>query len=251
MIAVPERLAIEQEIQKKAFDNFAFNLRCATPGIIQSFDAEKQTVTAQVAIRERIKINGVITVEEIPLLLDLPICIPTAGGFSLTVPVEAGDECLVVFADTCFDAWYQSGGVQNPMAMRRHDLSDGIAIVGINSQPNKLPSYSTNSTQLRNDAGTNYIEVSEDRIYALYTPGQASVELTASAITIMFGSTKIVLDASGITCTGNVLMNNNLEVMGQTILHEGTTIQGETFMGHEHLPGDGDGHTGGVVSEGN
>jgi phage baseplate assembly protein gpV len=251
MISIPERLAVDNEGIKKAFDNFAFGLRCASPGIIESFNAEKQTAQVRIAITERIRINGAISTEIIPLLVDVPVCFPTAGGFSLTVPVKAQDECLVVFSDTCFDAWYQSGGIQNQMSLRRHDLSDAFAIVGINSQPNKLPNYSVGSIQLRNDAGTNYIEISEDRIYGVYSPGQASVEMTSSEITIMFGATKIVLDASGITCTGNVLMNNNLEVLGQTILTEATTIQGETFAGHEHLPGDGDGHTGGVVMEGN
>jgi phage baseplate assembly protein gpV len=251
MISIPERLAVENEGIKKAFDNFAFNMRCAAPGIIQEFDAAAQTVTVQLAITERIRINGVISTEVLPLLVDVPICVPSAGGFSLTVPPKNGDECLVVFSDSCFDAWFQSGGVQNQMALRRHSLSDGMAILGINSQPKVLPSYSESSIQMRNDTGTNYIEISEDRIYGVYSPGQASIEMTASAITIMIGATKMVLDASGITCTGNVLMNNNLEVLGQTILHEATTIQGETFTGHEHLPGDGDGHTGGVVMEGN
>jgi hypothetical protein len=134
-------------------------MRVAVPGIIQSFNATAQTVTVQVAIRERVNLNGNLSWETIPLLVDVPIFMPRAGGFTLTMPVTAGDECLVVFGDNCMDAWWQSGGVQNQVEKRRHDLSDGFAIVGIWSQPRVLPDYKTDAAQLRNDAGDVYVEI--------------------------------------------------------------------------------------------
>ena len=239
MIGLRERTGTKEVALERQFDAFDFGLRVASPGIIQSFDAEKQTVTVQIAITERILCNDPsfiekhgsnVGAEEIPLLVDVPICIPRAGGFALTVPVKAGDECLVVFSDTCFDAWYQSGGVQNQMSLRRHDLSDGFAILGVWSQPKVLPDYQTDRIQMRNDAGTNYIELSDD------------------ALTMNFGSNKIVIDETGITATGNVTLNNNLEVKGTTDLDDTTTIQEKDFLTHAHgsvQPGLGT--SGGVV----
>ncbi len=150
-------------------ENFArereVDLRVACPGIIRSFDPTEQTVTVQPAIREkRWKADGTEEWLEIPELVDVPIVFPRAGGYVLTMPVEAGDECLVIFGDACMDAWWQSGGVQNQIDCRRHDLSDGFAIPGPWSQPRTIPGYSTNSAQLRNESGSAYVELAGDTI---------------------------------------------------------------------------------------
>ena len=68
----------------------------------------------------------------------------------------AGDEVLVVFGDMGIDAWWQSGGVQNQDEMRRHDLSDGFAVFGCWSQPNK-PVLPTQGVRLQTEDGTTNI----------------------------------------------------------------------------------------------
>src|SRR5208283_486773 len=124
---------------------------------IQSFNATAQTAVVRCAIMESIKINniGVNSLPanlpprewqvQIPLLVDVPVVMPRAGGFEITLPVTAGDECLVIFADLCIDAWWQNGGVQARMDKRRHDFSDGFAILGPWSQPRVLTNYQTNA----------------------------------------------------------------------------------------------------------
>ena len=65
------------------------------PGIIQSFNATHQTAVIQPAIKAiRFDIDGVGTDIALPLLLDCPVQFPSGGGFTLTFPVDAGDECL-------------------------------------------------------------------------------------------------------------------------------------------------------------
>jgi hypothetical protein len=189
VIGISERQNIKDEGIKKAFDNFDWSLRCASPGIIRSFNKEAQTVEVQIAITERIKINGKERVEKIPTLLDVPICIPSAGGYSLTLPIAVGDECLVIFSDTCFDAWFQSGDVQDQMSLRRHDLSDAFAIVGIKSQPNVIENYSEDSAQLRNEEGTNYVELSDSAASLVF--GGSSISVKNGEITIAATSVKI------------------------------------------------------------
>ena len=142
----------------------SIKLRVAIPGIIQSFDSAAQTVVVQPAIREKMCINGDEKWVDIPLLVDVPVIFPRAGGYALTLPIKPGDECLVVFGDMCMDGWWQSGGIQNQVECRRHDLSDGFAIVGLWSQPRVLNNYSINSAQLRNDAGSAYLEIKGDTI---------------------------------------------------------------------------------------
>lgn len=165
MRGMAERNNNEDEMYRRMGEAWANNLRVAMPGIIDSFDASTQTVTVQPTLRERIRNeDGSQSWVELPLLVDVPIILPRAGNFLLTMPITKGDECLVVFADMCIDAWFSNGGIQNQIEKRRHDLSDAFCIPGCWSQPNVISNYSTNSTQLRNEAGTSYIELKDAQI---------------------------------------------------------------------------------------
>jgi phage baseplate assembly protein gpV len=119
----------------------------------------------------------------------------------MTFPVVAGDECLVVFSSRCIDAWWQNGGYANNQAMfRMHDLSDGFAFVGISSVPQVQPAISTNSVQLRNNAGTIYVEI-----------GAAAVNIVAPTINL----------TGSVVVTGT-LTDNGINV-GSTHYHTGVT----------------------------
>ena len=86
------------------------------------------------------------------------------GGFFLTFPVAAGDECLLVFSERAINFWYQNGGQQLPSKYRLHHLSDAIAFVGLTSQPNVLASFNTSACQLRTRDGNTYIQIAAGTI---------------------------------------------------------------------------------------
>lgn len=159
MLTINERLADPVERLSLLALMTSLDIRVSMPGIIQSYNTNTQTATVQLAIRERVNIHGNQEWMDIPLLVDVPVLFPRAGGYSITFPVHQGDECLVIFADCCYDAFWQSGGVQNQIDRRRHDLSDGLAIITGISQPNRLAGVSADSLQIRNDAGNAVIEI--------------------------------------------------------------------------------------------
>ncbi|MEQ5195390.1 Gp138 family membrane-puncturing spike protein [Klebsiella pasteurii] len=129
-------------------------LRVALPGIIQSFDPDTVTAVVQPAIRYIERDNdGNKNTKDYPLLVDVPVIFPRGGGCTLTFPVKEGDECLVIFADRCIDFWWQSGGIQEQVDGRMHDLSDAFAIVGPQSQAKKISGISTSAVELRSDDG--------------------------------------------------------------------------------------------------
>ena len=206
MITVPERLQDELEMLRKMLDGFSSMLRVASPGIIQSFDAAKQTVTVKVALREKVLNKDTREVEdiEIHVLVDVPVVLPRSGGFSLTLPITAGDECLVVFSDCCIDAWYQSGGVQNQMDRRRHDLSDGFAIIGIGSQPKVISGYSADSAELRNEAGTVKVQVKSDKVVVSADVVELSNGALKKLIDERFATLYDAHTHSGVTSGGGV-----------------------------------------------
>ena len=164
-LSIQERVGGEQIINEKIIQKAMRLTRVAMPGIIKSFNIEEQTVTVQPAIMERIvDSSGFITEKAIPILLDVPIVFPRAGGFSLTMPIEIGDECLIIIADSCIDAWWASGGVQVQEDIRRHDLSDAFAILGTWSQSKKVPNYSSTKAMLVHEASGNGVEVGSDGV---------------------------------------------------------------------------------------
>ncbi|WP_414162893.1 Gp138 family membrane-puncturing spike protein [Superficieibacter sp. BNK-5] len=129
-------------------------MRVSLPGIIQSFDPDTVTAVIQLAIKGYEPDNdGIPQPEVLPLLVDVPVVFPRGGGCTLTFPVKPGDECLVIFADRCIDFWWQSGGVQEPVDSRMHDLSDAFAIVGPQSQAKKISGISASAVELRSDDG--------------------------------------------------------------------------------------------------
>lgn len=116
-------------------DDIFKSVNCAKPATIVSFDADLRTAQVQISFQRLVNDPSSETkIVPYPVLLDCPVWTPV--GFK--APIVAGQECIVVFADQNIDAWFDNGGQAVPFDGRRHDLSDGIALVGLNSQANAL-----------------------------------------------------------------------------------------------------------------
>lgn len=203
-------------------------LRVALPGIIQSFDPGTVTAVVQPAIRYIERDNdGNKTTKDYPLLVDVPVVFPRGGGCTLTFPVTAGDECLVIFADRCIDFWWQSGGIQEPVDGRMHDLSDAFCIVGPQSQAKKIRGISTTAAQLRTDDGSAFIELAAGGDITATTAGNATI------------------NAPEIILNGNVTINGNLSqgmgdgggtamMRGPVTVTNDVTAGGKSLMTHTH-----------------
>ena len=106
------------------------SIHCALPGIVESYDASTQTASIRPALRSRVGQDVV----QLPLLTDVPVFIPGSERGNWTV--EAGDSCLLIFADACIDGWFETGSAALPPSGRQHDLSDAFAFVGFRPRLN-------------------------------------------------------------------------------------------------------------------
>ena len=195
---ISEIIAPEVEHFRRLIDHAGAELHCAKPGIVQSFDG-KGTVTVLLAIKEKVLQND-MTVKDIayPILVDVPVIMQRSGGFKATMPIVKGDECLVIFADSGIDWWWQSGGCQNKTQdLRRHDLSDGFAIFGPWSIPRNPSTYPSNSARIGKEDDSAYFEV---------------------------------------TSSGNInVVGQTLDLSGSTVnLGSNTTVDGKNFLSHSH-----------------
>lgn len=178
MTVTPQSLAGgEQQAMKVLSDTIFSMLRVSMPGIIQSFDPIACTCTVQPAISGQVADEaGEFKSAPLPLLVDVPVVFPRGGGCTITFPVKAGDECLVVFSDRCIDFWWQNGGVQEPVDPRQHDLSDAFAFIGPQSQAEVIGNISTSTLQMRTDDGAAYIELDPNsRAVNIVAPGGLNV----------------------------------------------------------------------------
>lgn len=212
MISIESRTAGDLDKARRERSDFSRTLRVAITGVVTEVNYSAQTVSVQPTIREKIEINGTYQWVELPILINVPFFVYSGGGYCITLPVSPGDECLVIFADSCIDAWWQSGGVQNQVERRRHDLSDGMAIVGFRSQVHTVPGYSGDSVQVRTEDGRTFIDLK---------PGQVTINADVQI-------------NGNVTTSANCTIADTLRVAGinmNTHVHDGVKTGGGSTGG--------------------
>jgi hypothetical protein len=234
-----ERYVDPIEALNAAMDGRQARLWTAMPAIVQAYSPNEMTVTLVVAIAEPMRsIDGTtITQVQLPQLIHCPVLFPSGGGFTLTFPLKAGDEGLVVFANRCIDAWWANGPAAAPntsynpstgqtlqaqpqQEYRMHDLSDGFFIPKCFSQPKVITNPSTTSTQLRSDDGQAYFEVAANHAVNVITSGAATVKAAGNASVQSTGGTVTLTDKAGSTIvmngdnTGTMTFSGGLKVVG-------------------------------------
>ena len=108
---------------------------CVQIGKIEKVTAAEQTVEVTLQIK-RPAADG--TSSAIPLLVDVPYMVLQGGGSYIDLPIAKGDYCIVLFNDRDIDTWWSTANMADPSSSRKHDLSDGIAIVGLNPKTSPL-----------------------------------------------------------------------------------------------------------------
>lgn len=215
MISLEERIDKLESILSRLTSDIKSDIRVSLPARVTKFDPVKQTISCIPTIRELININGIVRYQQLPELVDVPIVMPRAGNWIITLPIKVGDECMVVFQDLCMDGWWFRGGIQNWNDLRRHDLSDAIAIFSPWSQPNATPSYNTENLEIRNLDGS---------------------------IKISMGNNGVTMDfPQGVTINGNITHNGDINssgtITGQTdVIAAGISGKSHT---HNYNPGPG------------
>lgn len=116
-------------------NNISATINCIQIAKIESVNTSEQTVEAQIQVKRRIT-GGEI--QSYPLIVDCPFIVLQGGGAYIDMPIRAGDYCLLLFNDRNIDTWWSSANVKEPPTKRKHSLSDGFALVGINPKTQVL-----------------------------------------------------------------------------------------------------------------
>lgn len=165
---VDERIGLKNE-----------RLNTFIPARIVSYDNKKQTVTVRPVMYESDK-DGVS--RKFADIASVPVVFPSAGGGSLTFPIKAGDDCVVLFSQRDFSGWWVTNKVpsQSP-TQRYHDYNDAIAIVGLTSKNNSLEASTENVELTFEDSSGSMlskITMKPDGVLVLENKDNAKITLT-------------------------------------------------------------------------
>lgn len=138
------------------------SINCVQIGTIQSFNAANQTATIKIAMKlvEKLDADGSKVLRDYPLLLECPVFILHGAGDAITFPIAAGDSCIILFNDRQIDQWLNFGEGLPPEVGRTHNISDGIALVGLKPYTASIAGYFTGGVRI-NHAGSAKIELSD------------------------------------------------------------------------------------------
>lgn len=209
---------------KQGVKNYSKEIHTAMPGIIESFNPELQTASVQPAIKRMFKTDDgeveLISPENLPLCINVPVIFPRGGGFSLTMPVKAGDECLLIFCERSIDLWHERGSVQEPLARRFHSFSDAVAYVGLSSKVNKIPDYDPENTVIKKDDGTVYIKWNADSSLEVFaesdinitTNGDLKATVAGNMQATVTGDINVSTESSAnLNATGNISVETSAD----------------------------------------
>lgn len=217
-LTLPERIQDGQSALEEFGREIMGQLRVSLPCIVTSFDPVNQTVNCIPAIRELINLGGQVNFVNLPELREVPIEVPRAGNYIITLPITPGQECRVTFQDLCIDGWWVRGGVQNWNDLRRHDLSDAIATFSPWSQPNSVSNYSTDNLEIRTLDGVRKVSLTDSSIEIV--SNNAKIQVSGEEIHLQLGGSLLKISNESIEVTGNLIINGTPY---QSHTHSGVT----------------------------
>lgn len=227
----------------KGIENSLKDLHTTSVGIIKSFDPVTQTASVQPAIK-RVFISDdgdkqILIPKDLPLLINVPVVFQRGGGFSMTFPVNIGDECKLDFLERSIDIWHSTGEVSLPGARRFHSLSDAVATVGLSSIPNKIPDFDPDNIVIKKDDLSVYISINKDSSMEIYSDSNMTVTSKANVTLNVTGDLTINSDgptlvkSEDIKLDGSVVITGDLKVEGSTSLTTDVTSAGAN-IGNKH-----------------
>lgn len=144
------------DVLKIAFKDFRKTIYTAMPGIIEAYDPATKRASIQPALRTAFR-DG--EYGSLPILPNVPVVLPSGGGFSISFPLQKGDPVLIVFCQRGISLFKKTFVLSNP--------SGGILAA---DAPVAYPGFGPleinagSGLSLQQDDGTNKIEITESNV---------------------------------------------------------------------------------------
>lgn len=140
-------------------------------------------------------------ISECPIIYNVPVVNPSAGGGLLSFPIQVGDTVLLQFSMRDISEWLEgSGEATVEPTMRVHDQSDGIAVIGLYTKNSHLQpdpkdvvlKFKDNSITLKDDGNIEVVtkskfSVTNDAEELINVLSEALAEIAASTVNTVYG----------------------------------------------------------------
>lgn len=218
------------------------------PGRIVTYHGPTQTATVRICVEKITQDSG--TNDKLQTYKDLrnvPVHTPSGGGWSFTVPIAAGNTCILFFSQVGYDHWFVNdrdvggklAGMPAPHLNRSFDKNDSFALVGLNTLPRAIQDYSTTDSEWRNTDRSQVISLKANGDIDITTPGTVTVNAAAAIVNAPSTINSTLHVTGAITSDSSVTAPN---VSAGTSL----TIGGTEVGGHSHGENDVGGQTDGL-----
>lgn len=190
---MPTRTPTLANVLRGAIEAQLARVHVSLPGRVERYDATKQLVDVKPLLQETVTdADGNETPESLPVICNVPVVFPGAGGFRLTFPVAIGDTVLLVFTDRSLDEWLARGGELEPAHLRRHHLSDAVALPGLHPFSAPWTGAAADGLTLGKDGGAQ-VKVTD-----------VDVVLNGGTRRVARKDDPVSVDLSGMTLTGTI-----------------------------------------------
>lgn len=229
------------DIVEVAIDYNLQHLHTSLPARVVTYDAGVQKASVQPLIKYKDR-DGLL--EDLPLILGVPVVFPSDGRGIFTFPIKSGDIVVIHFFERSTEKWLRSDGktTTDPDDFRMHHYSDAWAVPGLFTFPTAIGSHPTD-TQWRfnvntaqessismKPSGQIVIECAEKII--INAQDNLEVDVQGDSIINVAGET--TLTSNGTTINSAVEINGNVEVIGTVTATVDVVGGGKSLKTHKH-----------------
>jgi hypothetical protein len=119
------------QLLKQAIDNRLLEVHTAMIAVVESYDVATQQVNVSPVLKRRVRtLEDEWIDEQLPVLCDVPVLFPRAGGFFISFPIQTGDFVQLIFNETCIEEWLEN----SPPTIdhnQQFSLQGAVAIPGV------------------------------------------------------------------------------------------------------------------------
>ena len=98
------------------------------PAKIVSYEYKTRKASVQPLLNQKYNDGEEVS---LPVIHNVPVMHPSAGGASIIFPVDVGDTVQLTFSQSSLEEWLQNGKQVTPDDPRQNDLTDAIAQLGL------------------------------------------------------------------------------------------------------------------------
>jgi len=164
IIALMTQVPTLAQLIKQAIDNRLLDVHTALIAKVESYDAEKQLSNVSPVLKRHIKtMEGEWVREQLPVLCDVPVLFPRAGGFFISFPIKPGDFVQLIFNEVDIEDWLEESS-PTISCIQRFTMHGAVAIPGVYPQAKALLDAHATNLVIGKEQGLQ-IHIDNEKIY--------------------------------------------------------------------------------------